>query len=485
MSWAAAVVAVLTLLRLLVAARTPLSPDEAYYWTWSRALAPCYLDHPPMVAFWIRIGTGIAGDNPLGVRLLAPLAASLGSVLAARAARDLLGLGRERRIATVMLLNATLMVGAGAVIMTPDTPLLFFWTLALWFLGRFVATGSDRWLVGAFAAVGLAFDSKYTGFLLVPPIAAFLLLGRDWRSVLASRPIWAACAAGLLVVLPVVAWNARHGFASFVKQGGRAGDIHLAAAVRFLPELVIGQFALATPLIAILFCVGVWQVALRGLAGDKGAALVAFATLLPAAVFIEHAFGDRVQANWPAVLYPSAAMAAAACTLRRLDWRPAALLGGAITLLVYAQAALHPFTLPGRLDVTRARFGGWQGLSREVRQIDRSLGDDPVAADDYALAAELAWHGAARPLLGLERRWSFVRLPRVMLGNTPVLLIRTTRRGPPDPRLWTSMVPVANLARGGSSQAEHYLVYRATAAAGITAARLPEPHRPAGTGAPP
>ncbi|HEY0422416.1 MAG TPA: hypothetical protein VGC82_03740, partial [Rhodopila sp.] len=46
----AAAIAVVTLIRLVMAAIVPLAPDEAYYWIWSRALAPGYLDHPPMVA---------------------------------------------------------------------------------------------------------------------------------------------------------------------------------------------------------------------------------------------------------------------------------------------------------------------------------------------------------------------------------------------------------------------------------------------------
>ena len=84
-AWAAAL-ALLTGVRLAVAGFAPLSPDEAYYWVWSRALAPGYLDHPPMVALWIGLGTLLAGDTPLGVRLLGPLSAALGSVLLARAA---------------------------------------------------------------------------------------------------------------------------------------------------------------------------------------------------------------------------------------------------------------------------------------------------------------------------------------------------------------------------------------------------------------
>ena len=52
-----------TTLRLLAAAWTPLTFDEAYYWLWSRHLAFGYYDHPPMVALLIRAGTLIAGDT--------------------------------------------------------------------------------------------------------------------------------------------------------------------------------------------------------------------------------------------------------------------------------------------------------------------------------------------------------------------------------------------------------------------------------------
>src|ERR1700757_3140166 len=62
-------------LRLVSAAYTPLTFDEAYYWTWSKHLAGGYYDHPPMVAVVIRLGTMIAGDTEFGVRLVSILLA--------------------------------------------------------------------------------------------------------------------------------------------------------------------------------------------------------------------------------------------------------------------------------------------------------------------------------------------------------------------------------------------------------------------------
>jgi len=65
----------LVAMRLAAATFTPITFDEAYYWMWSRHLAGGYYDHPPMVAVVIRLGTLIAGDTELGVRLVSILLA--------------------------------------------------------------------------------------------------------------------------------------------------------------------------------------------------------------------------------------------------------------------------------------------------------------------------------------------------------------------------------------------------------------------------
>ena len=48
------------LIRLVAAAYTPLTFDEAYYWTWSKNLAGGFYDHPPAVAMVVHAGTLIA-----------------------------------------------------------------------------------------------------------------------------------------------------------------------------------------------------------------------------------------------------------------------------------------------------------------------------------------------------------------------------------------------------------------------------------------
>lgn len=478
--WLAALAA-LTLLRLLVAGLTPLSPDEAYYWVWSRALAPGYLDHPPMVALWIAAGTGSAGEGALGVRLLGPLSAAAGSLLLAHAAEGLFP-GRGAGVRAAVLLNATLLLGVGAVTMTPDTPLLLFWTAALWALVRLLRTGRGVWWLAVGAAAGGALLSKYTAVLLGAGILMWLAWVPPLRRWLRDPWLYAGGAVAVSLFAPVVAWNAGHGWASFAKQGGRAGDWDPAEALRHLSELLGGQIGLATPLVFALLVAGSWAAARRLPARDPAWGLLAALVLPGAAVFVQHALGDRVQGNWPAVLYPAAAAAAGALDGRawRRLWRPAAALGLALTGLVYVQAVAAPLPLPRRLDPTLARLAGWPELARAADEVRAREGAAYLAAESYALACELAWYappGAA--VLGVEERWRLFDLPRPPDAGGAGLLLQSTRRSePPDPAYWRDAREIGRLTRARAGVvAEEYRVYRVTRREDAPAAVLPRPAR--------
>ena len=490
-AWLAALLA-LTALRLAVAATSPLSADEAYYWTWSHALAPGYLDHPPMTALWIHAGTLMFGDTALGVRLLSPIAAGFGTVLLASACADLLGgdpaLRAQRALIAAVLLNATLLLGVGAVTITPDTPLLFFWTAALAALGRVLATRRGVWWLAAGAAIGLALDSKYTVVLPGAGLALWLLATRAGRSWLRTPWPWLAALAALLLFAPVLSWNASHGWASFLKQGGRTGDWHPADAGRYLAELLGGQAGLATPLIFILFVCGIARLLRRPGARSPGEALLAFVTVPAVLVFVQHALGDRVQANWPGLLYPACAIAAAGMDWRWWGdraWQGAAGFGLLLTALVYLQSTAAPFALPRKLDITLVRLAGWRDLALQLQARASGRRDGFVMADEYGLAAELAFALPAQIVLAAEPRWGLFRLAHPDLDARSGLLLRSARRhDPPDPHLFSHAVLLGALPRGRAGEvAETYHLYRVTIRSDLPMAlrreivRLPSPHR--------
>jgi 4-amino-4-deoxy-L-arabinose transferase-like glycosyltransferase len=421
----------LTALRLGVAASIPLAPDEAYYWVWSKALAPGYLDHPPMVALWIRAGTALLGDTGLGVRLFGPLAMAVGSVLLWRAAEDLLP-GRGAGLPAAVLANATLLFGAGAATMTPDTPLLLFWTLALFGLGRLLATGRARWWAFVGVSAGLAAASKYTAVLMAPAVLLWLLLVPSLRPWLRRPGPWIAMLAALAVFAPVLVWNAAHDWVSFARQGGRLGDWQPGRALQFIGELIGGQIGLATPLLAVMFGAGLVVALRRAWARDPGWTLLAALLGVPSLVFLQHALGDRVQANWPSLLYPQAAIAAAGLAggWRRLR-APAAGLGFLLTGLIWVQAIWAPVVLPSPWDLTLTRLGGWNFMADGVARVARADGAHYVVADNYGLASELAWYlPPDMAVLALDNRWHWFDLPDAtgFVDGRRGLMVRSDRR---------------------------------------------------------
>lgn len=451
----------LTVLRLVVAALTPLSPDEAYYWIWSRALAGGYYDHPPMVALWIRAGTLLLGDTALGVRLFAPLSVALASVALAWAGAILTG-DRGRGVMAAILLNATLALGIGAVSMTPDTPLLFFWILTLAALARILAGGHGAWFLVVGLCAGLALASKYSAGLLGIAIALWLLAVPAMRPWLRGPWPWLGGVVAMIVFSPVILWNAGHGWIGFIKQGGRVGGLHLDRAGFYFVELVAGQIGMFTPGIFILVCAGIVLALRASRQGiEPGVSLLLLLSLLPFPVLLEHTLTDRVQANWPVIIYPSAVLLA---TMAWPRWhRFAAGFGFALIVPIYVHAMWPVLPVPPKLDPSMKRFAGWAELAASLEATRRAQGAHFIAADNYALAAILAWHLPPESrMIGAHPRWAMFALPHPELRGQSGIFLRSERlpeQAGPAP--WSAQTALAPARRGRAGiTAEEYRVYR-------------------------
>ena len=298
----------LVVMRLVAAAFTPLTFDEAYYWMWSNNLAGGYYDHPPGVALVIRLGTLIAGDSELGVRLVSILLALPMSFAVFRAASILFGGERVAATATV-LLNVTLMAAVGTLIVTPDAPLLVASSFVLFTLAKVLETGRGAWWLAVGAAVGAALLSKYTAMFFGPAILIWLVVVPKLRRWLISPWPYLGGLVSLVLFAPVILWNRDHHWVSFIKQIGRARIEDFKPA--FIGELVPTQIAFATPLVFILGTMGLYVLALRQAGALASRVLINSVLWTIVAYFIWHSLHARVEANWFAPVYPAFAIAAA------------------------------------------------------------------------------------------------------------------------------------------------------------------------------
>ena len=212
----------LVALRLVAAAFTPITFDEAYYWMWSKHLAGGYYDHPPMVAVVIRLGTLIAGDTEFGVRLVSILLALPMSWAIYQAAAILFG---SRRVAasSAILLNITLMAAVGTMIVTPDAPLLVASSLLLFALAKVLQTGRGVWWLAVGAAAGCALLSKYTALFFGPAILIWLVAVPKLRHWLISPWLYLG---GLVALAAVCAGHSleRRAPLGFLHQADGAGE---------------------------------------------------------------------------------------------------------------------------------------------------------------------------------------------------------------------------------------------------------------------
>jgi 4-amino-4-deoxy-L-arabinose transferase-like glycosyltransferase len=217
------IVALTTLFHVWYAGRLALSPQEAYYWEWSRHLDLSYYDHAPLAAWTIRAATALLGASERAIRAAAAFHSAIFSVFLWLSARRLFG--SRAALAAMAAAAAVPLFSLGQVVITPDGPLLSGWAAALYFTVRALDEDEPRWLVAAGLGAGWAVLGKYTGFLLFAQILGALLLDPRGRRHLRTPWPWIGAAAGLALLAPIALWNLRHAGASLAFQtSGRASS---------------------------------------------------------------------------------------------------------------------------------------------------------------------------------------------------------------------------------------------------------------------
>src|SRR6185312_16938789 len=144
---------------------------EAYYWTWSKEHALCFLDRPPMIAWFIRFGTAIFGDTNLGVRFAGILAMLVTQLLLADIARRVT---RDVRavVLAILLPEAAVYYGLLMAKVAPDVALIPFAVAMFWSMVRLAESKDERWWLAAGLFGGLSLLSKFTVMLMLPAVLA-------------------------------------------------------------------------------------------------------------------------------------------------------------------------------------------------------------------------------------------------------------------------------------------------------------------------
>jgi 4-amino-4-deoxy-L-arabinose transferase-like glycosyltransferase len=416
-----ALISALTALRVIYASVLELRTDEAYYWTWSKENVLSFLDHPPMIAWFIRFGTAIFGDTNLGVRFAGIVAMLVTQLLLADIVRRVTHDFRAVVLA-VLMPEAAVYYGLLMAKVSPDVALIPFAVAMAWALVRLNESGDARWWLAAGVFAGLSLLSKFTAVMLFPAVLAFMLVP-DWRRrwLLSPYP-WLAGLIAVVLFLPVLIWNGQHDWASFRFQLVRAVATH-DLSLRTVGDYIGLQFALVGFILFPVVLSGLALTAWRGYRRrDPVAILLSTAVIVPFFYFLLKSLTLRVGDTWPMFMWPIG-FAATAINIAMLpregfptwmikwtvSWAYAAIASGIVmVVLVFLYYVVSPWNFAGRTDPIGGEAGYQQVVDRAQAELQK-IGATWIATTDYRTYAMLRWYFKDRiPVIQINERGRYM-----------------------------------------------------------------------------
>ncbi len=188
-----------------------LSYDESYYWDWARHLDWGYYSKPPMVAWLIYLSTKAFGISEFAVRL--PALLSITGAITLLYVLTFRYFGEYLARAHLFTLSFVPIFLVYSFVMTIDPPLLFFWTLSLYFFVEYLKNPTFLRAIFTGISMGLALLTKQTALAL--PVLTFLYLFFFEREILKKRETLLLLLLPFIILLPNLYWNFKHNFTLF------------------------------------------------------------------------------------------------------------------------------------------------------------------------------------------------------------------------------------------------------------------------------
>lgn len=415
-------------------ARLPVIPDEAYYWTWGRAPALHYLDHPPGVAWVLAASAAVWGEGLLGLRiptLLAMVTTALASVLTARRLAAESRRKEAGELAALLLFGAP-MFAVGYLPATPDPFQGAAISLSAYLVIRAFEDGAPpAWSAfAAFSLIAPILMKHSTALIAFGALLGFVSLGAAKRST-RHVPIVIGSLAGALVLAPWLLSEAGSTDGSIAFQFSHP-LVHGASRGLLAGPLMLGSMMGTLGPMSAPFLVAFVVESLRRHPTKQGPdalhILGAGALCLLLACFVVVVRGGG-EANWPMPAFIFALPGLVLFLLERPRLLRIARVGGAISSLLSFFYLLHiaqPFLpIPARRD-PMARGAGLEEVARAVERLAVAHSATTILARRYQSASLLRFHLEDRLHvieLGVDRRSQYDSWPRPKLSAGQVAIL--------------------------------------------------------------
>ena len=379
------------IIRLIVNQLMGLMPQDAYYYFYSEHLALSYFDHPPMVAYMLKVFSLIFGKSVAAVKLtdfIVTLFSFIGFYYLSS-----FFLSKNRTIRSLVLYGSTLLVTVLSINTTPDVPLLFFWTMSLIVMYKALFENKIGYWILAGILIGLSFDSKYTAVFLLFGLITFLVFSKKHRHFLFSKELFLTFVFFAITIAPIFIWNIENDWMSFKFQGSeRASSI---SKFQIVPKFFFGNLAtqlmlllpvLFTVMLVVFFKLGKKIKKSYKVPDDKTLFLLSFSLPIILFFFAISTF-YWVKLNWIMPAYITAiVLVARYVSYKMLKYQ--LILSLIFHILLFVQIVFYPVNV--KSDDT---WFGWEELSVEVEKISEQYPDSFIFSNDgYKTSAVLNFY---------------------------------------------------------------------------------------------
>lgn len=395
------------LLRLSYLGGTELIQEEAYYWNYAQHMAPGYLDHPPVVALLIKLGTLLFGNNEFGVRIGAFSCWFLTATFIYKLTKEIFSPNTAFR---VLLLLAVLPIFFGvALVITPDAPLVTCWAGALYFFYKALIQDSSKSWYGAGICLGIGLASKYTIVFLGPSIFLYMLIDTSARKWFFKPQPYVAALLAISIFSPVIWWNYQNEWISFLFQSQQ----RIQAKFKFSTFELLGSILVLLTPTGLLAVWGAMSPRLDSLklcrssnnsTNNRSYLFCLTMAVVPLSIFVIFSLTRQIKLNWTGPVWLAVLPFMAHSMTQYTSWmqeKVARMWPKTLVILVMSYGViLHYFAigLPGIPFTSNDFLFGWDDLARQVeKQVDQISEKDGVrplvvGMDGYRIPSGLAFY---------------------------------------------------------------------------------------------
>ena len=451
----------IAILRLAIGSYLNLSDDEAYYLLWSRNLEMSYYDHPPLIAYLIRLITSIFGENNFSIRLVSVGMISITSVYIYKISYYLY---KNEKIAgtAVLIFNILPLYSFLSIMTLPDSPLILLYTMVIYYFLKIIYEKNSKFWYIIAILTGLGLLSKYNMFMVYPSIFFYLLLSKENRFWLLKKEPYIAFILSILIFAPVIYWNYSHNWGSF--------EFHLegrqSKTFRFRPtkffQFVGGQIGVVSP---ILFF-GIFITSIKNF--KKPDVNILFWFSLPLiAIFTFSSLSNNSKVHWLACAYIPMIIVFVKYIEFNKIWQIGIGLSVSLSLILYFVATTLVVPLKPKENAL-ADMQGWDIAAKRVQQIydDSTKNGEEwfLFGERYQTSSQLAAYLPKKEyvynLSGGKSQFDYWKDRDEVIGKNGIFIAHSFyNRKPEDKFLFdkVELVDTVLFKRWGRIQREYYI----------------------------